>query len=214
MNVDIEIPINATVECSDGPFGRTTHVVLNPHSRRVTHLVVKESAFPHGDHLVPVEQVQETGPHYVRLRASRNDVHRMEPYTEVHFLMADQYLGAYPADSVLFWPGGYGAGYGMEPDLPPVITETEEHTPPGEVSVGRGARVEARDGRVGAVDDFVLDPATERITHLVLRKGHLWGARDVTIPVDQIDRIDDDAVRLKLSREAIGRLPSIRAGSR
>jgi sporulation protein YlmC with PRC-barrel domain len=214
MNVEIEIPINATVECSDGLCGRTTHVILSPHTQRVTHLVVKERAFPHADHLVPVEMVQETESHLVRLRASRNEVHHMEPFTEVRFLTPDQYAGGYPAESVLFWPGTYGVGYTMGTSLPPMITETDEHTPPGEVSVGRGTRVEARDGRVGTVDDFVVDPATERITHLVLRKGHLWGERDVTIPVESIGHIDEDAVRLELDKHAIGELPSIPAGAR
>jgi sporulation protein YlmC with PRC-barrel domain len=84
-------------------------------------------------------------------------------------------------------------------------------TPAGEVAVARGTTVEATDGTVGQVDDFVVDPATERITHLVLRKGHLWGTRDVTVPVDAISRIDELAVRLKLDKRAVGALPSVPA---
>ncbi|HEX2037802.1 MAG TPA: PRC-barrel domain-containing protein [Chloroflexota bacterium] len=79
------------------------------------------------------------------------------------------------------------------------------------MAVARGTTVEATDGTVGQVDDFVVDPATERITHLVLRKGHLWGTRDVTVPVDAISRIDELAVRLKLDKRAVGALPSVPA---
>jgi sporulation protein YlmC with PRC-barrel domain len=69
--------------------------------------------------------------------------------------------------------------------------------------------VEATDGHAGRVDEFLVDPANGHITHLVLREGHLWGQKDVTIPVAQIDRIEDGAVYLKLDKESIGALPAI-----
>jgi|GEM_PF-4607064 len=36
-----DIPINAKVECTDGPVGRSTNVVINPVTRKVTHIAVK-----------------------------------------------------------------------------------------------------------------------------------------------------------------------------
>jgi len=47
------------------------------------------------------------------------------------------------------------------------------------------------------------------ITHLVLREGHLWGEKDVTIPVSQIDHIEEGTVHLKLSKPDIEALPAI-----
>jgi sporulation protein YlmC with PRC-barrel domain len=69
--------------------------------------------------------------------------------------------------------------------------------------------VEATDGHVGQVDEFLVDPTNEHITHLVLREGHLWGQKDVTIPVSQIDRIEQDVVYLKLDKHGIEKLPSV-----
>jgi hypothetical protein len=43
----------------------------------------------------------------------------------------------------------------------------------------------------------------------VLREGHLWGQKDVTIPVSQIERIEEDAVHLKLDKRSIEALPAI-----
>ena len=54
-------------------------------------------------------------------------------------------------------------------------------------------------------------PRTTACTHLVLREGHLWGKKDVTIPVDQIDRIEADVIYLKLDKAAVEHLPSVRA---
>jgi sporulation protein YlmC with PRC-barrel domain len=95
--------------------------------------------------------------------------------------------------------------------VPPVFAIEHELTPAGDVAVARGTAVEATGGEVGRVDDFVIDPVTERVTHLVLRTGHLWGTRDVTIPVEAIERIDELTVRLKLNKHAIGALPAVPA---
>ena len=72
----------------------------------------------------------------------------------------------------------------------------------------QGARLEASDGHVGQLDEFLVDPVTEHATHLVMRAGHLWGQRDVTIPVSEIARLGENTVYLKLSKDEIEALPS------
>ena len=62
---------------------------------------------------------------------------------------------------------------------------------------------------VGQVDEFLVDPVSGHITHLILRKGHLWGQKDVTIPVSEIARVEEDTVYLKLTKEQIEALPTI-----
>ena len=81
--------------------------------------------------------------------------------------------------------------------------------PAGEVVIRRGTSVEATDGAVGKVDEFLVDPEDDSISHLVLREGHLWGKKDVTIPVSEIDKITDEAVYLKLDKETIETLPTV-----
>ena len=210
MNVEIEIPVDARVECDDGLYGSSTRVILNPRTHRVTHVVVKEKAFPHADHLVSADLIEESTPHFVRLRATRKQLAALPPFTETEFVPADEYPLGYPPRSVLYWPEPYTMD-AVPPAVPPVFAVDHELTPAGEVAVARGTTVEAMDGPVGRVDDFVVDPATERITHLVLRQGHLWGTRDVTIPVEAIRRIDELAVRLRLNKRAVGALPAVAA---
>jgi hypothetical protein len=69
--------------------------------------------------------------------------------------------------------------------------------------------VNASDGCVRRVDEFLVNPANEHITHLVLRKAHLWGQEDVTILVSEIARIEEDTVPLKLDKQQIEALPAI-----
>lgn len=71
------------------------------------------------------------------------------------------------------------------------------------------ASVECSDGPVGTLTNIIVNPATETITHLVLREGHLWGKKDVSVPVDQIDRYEDKCVYLKMNKKSIEDLPPV-----
>ena len=55
----------------------------------------------------------------------------------------------------------------------------------------------------------MVDPNTNHITHLIMREGHLWGEKDVTIPVSNIERIEEDTVYLNLHKKDIEALPTI-----
>ena len=91
---------------------------------------------------------------------------------------------------------------------PPVAFIQVEQVPEAELPVHSGAHVNATDGRVGRVDAFMVDDATGAITHLVLRRGHLWGKQDITVPAAAIDHVEDDVIYLTLDKAAIKALPS------
>ena len=42
-----------------------------------------------------------------------------------------------------------------------------------------------------------------------MREGHLWGQKDVTIPVSELGKIESHHVQLKLSKAQIEALPAI-----
>ena len=121
----------------------------------------------------------------------------MPHFTETEFL---PHPGS-ERQRLMMWPY-------VVPESAAMILE-HERIPPGELAVRRGARVKASDGDVGQVDEFLVDPETCHITHLVLREGHLWGTKDVAIPVSDIARIDEDTVYLRLDRTGIEALPTI-----
>jgi hypothetical protein len=43
----------------------------------------------------------------------------------------------------------------------------------------------------------------------VLERGHLWGRREVTIPIDAVETVETDKVTLRLSKDEVGALPSV-----
>lgn len=75
--------------------------------------------------------------------------------------------------------------------------------------MNKGAGVFATDGEVGKIDEFLINPDTYQITHLVLRQHNIFGKWIVTIPVSEIEQVDMDSVQLKLNKAAIKELPSV-----
>lgn len=198
----MDIPVNAEVACVDGVCGQSTYVIINPISRQVTHVVVKQKEGLHTEHLVPLGLVAGTTHDLIRLRCTTDELAKIEPFTETEYVQERIPDVDYMEDAYLVWP------YHI-PELNTTIPITHQRIPHGELAVHRGARVEATDGHVGRVDEFLVDPVDTHITHLVLREGHLWGQKDVTIPVSQIDRIEEDTVYLKLDKHSVEALPAI-----
>jgi hypothetical protein len=40
----IEVPIGVDVECTDGPAGKSTHVIMDPITKTITHIVVGDDS--------------------------------------------------------------------------------------------------------------------------------------------------------------------------
>jgi sporulation protein YlmC with PRC-barrel domain len=195
--MDINIPINAEVFCVNDRAGTSTRIIIDPVKDKVTHLVVRESKIPFEERLVSTDHIIEGSPNLIRLDCKIDELNQMQAFVEREFIPIE-----YPGMSYsMLWP--YDA-----PEFPFMILE-HERVPANELSIRRSAEVMATDGRVGRVDEFLIEPESEEITHLVLREGHLWGQKDITIPISQIDRIEKDTVYLKVDKSYIESLPAI-----
>ncbi len=129
----------------------------------------------------------------------------MDPFNQKEYI--EQRVPSYVSES---YAGVYTYLHPfVEPEESVRIPVEIPQVPPGELAVRRGTRVEATDGPVGQVDEFLIDPGSGNIPHLVMREGHLWGQKDVSIPVSEIGEERDDAVVLKLDKEQIAALPTI-----
>jgi sporulation protein YlmC with PRC-barrel domain len=198
----MDIPIGVEVKCMNEVCGHSTCLIINPVTEQVTHLAVKEKAFPNIERLVPVDNIIESSPTSIRLSCSSKELNGMEAFMETDFIASDELESELRYESpYMLWP------YGMYAAMPMPLEH--ENIPAGEIVIRRGSQVKATDGNVGKVDEFLVNPENDRISHLVMREGHLWGAKDVTIPVSEIEKIEDEIVRLKLDKQAVGSLPAI-----
>lgn len=70
----------------------------------------------------------------------------------------------------------------------------------------QGKEIRCQDGPVGQVADVLVDPLTEQPLYLVWREAVVV-TREVSIPVDYIERIEDNRIVLRVERQAVERLP-------
>ena len=205
----MDIPIDVEVLCTDGVGGRSSAIILNPETKEVTHFVVRTKGFVYDEYLAPVHFIVASTPERISLSCTCAELAQCPPFEKTVFIgvdgaeLSDSDMDIALAASFAGVPGGEYPGQGFPP------TMQQEQLPEGELSIHPGADVEATDGRVGQVHEFVVNPEDDRVTHVILREGHLWGKKDVAIPLDQIARIEKDVVYLKLDKAAVGRLPSV-----
>jgi hypothetical protein len=201
----MEIPLNAQVECTDGICGRSEYVLIYPLNNQVTHLVVKEDSSPNKEYIVPVDFVTKTIAETIQLRCSKAELKKMHPFLRTSFI----------EEKISTMNPGYAGEMIASYYLPYVTFERtvevaveHQQIPLGELALSRGTRVEATDGYVGKIDEFVVNPENDYITHLVMREGHLWGKKDVIIPLSAMGNKHDDTVYLKLDKHQIEALPT------
>jgi sporulation protein YlmC with PRC-barrel domain len=207
-----QFTIGAEADCSDGLCGEVTRVVVDPVARTVTHLVVEPRHRLGLARLVPLDLVDDsTG--QIRLRCTITEFEELDPAEETQFVPGTQGYAAYGPEQIAAWPyyslAGPGVGVGMDPALLGVSeTATYDTIPLGEVAVRRGEPVHATDGSIGHVQGLVIDPRNRHVTHVLLQEGHLWGRKEVAIPISAVAGVDD-GIRLSIARKDVEDLPPV-----
>ena len=88
-----------------------------------------------------------------------------------------------------------------------------EEIDPAEAELIPGHPVHATDGEIGKVQGFIVDPADQRVTHVLLEEGHVWGRkwgrREVAIPISAVTAIDE-GIRLNMTKKQVEDLPPSR----
>jgi len=202
--------IGARASCTDGSCGHLTRVIIDPVARALTHLVIRP-AFGQGlDRLVPVE-LAEGAPGEVRLRCTRAEFDQLDTADESEFLPgAYGYLPYGPMEASA-WPY-YGLGSAViTAEIAAATTHVAPHdaVPLDEVEIRRGDHVRATDGSIGRVQGLVIEPANHHVTHVLLQEGHLWGRRQVAIPIRAVSAVEPEGIRLSISKSQVEDLPPV-----
>lgn len=193
----MNISATADINCVDGSGGHTTRLVLDPEKRKITHLVVKSGLFAE-ERLVPIELVDDSTASEIWLSCTKDDLKQMPPFVRNEVIQPGEFSNSYPRD-FLVTPS---AVVQQRP-----VTIKREQIPEGEVALDRGASVNALDGHIGHVSEFLVIPPEHVISHLVAEEGHFWDKRPVAIPVSEIDHMDKDGVYLKITKDIVEALP-------
>ena len=212
--------IGAVTVGSDGYRGEVRAAVIDPVAAVVTHLVVEPEGRSGLARLVPLQLAEaeadtdgndvRAAPGELRLRCTEAEFMNLDAAEET---LAEFAVGHTVPVQLL--PAGWrGTG---EPaadggDIPRIPErETVDVTPEGEVEEHRGDHVRATDGDIGRLRGFRLDPASGRVTAVLLGEGRLWGRKEVAIGFDQITGFDH-GVAVSLSKRQVADLPPVENG--
>jgi hypothetical protein len=193
-----EYIMGTAARCSDGSCGMVRRTILDPATRAVTHLVIAPRHHSAQGRLVPVDLVETTSGE-IRLNCTLAEFARFDPAEEVD-LVDD--VGT-PSIGVPVIGLGTDAGLGY---ANPVIAT--HAVPLGETEIERHESVHCVDGEIGQVQGFITSPADHQVTHVLLKEGHLWGRRQVAIPVSAVASVDD-GIRLKITKQEVEDLPPV-----
>ena len=190
---ETEFAIGATASCSDGVCGEVSRMIVDPATRTVTHLAIEPKHRREPGRLVPIDLVDTTTGE-IRLRCTLAEFDALDPAEENELVEDIGGMGV----------GGMAAPMGI-PSAPQIVLE--DVVPLGETDVGRGEHVHALDGEIGQVEGFLVDPGDHRVTHVLLQEGHLWGRKEVAIPVSAVTGVEY-GIRLNMTKKQIEDLPS------
>lgn len=211
-----EFAIGAKASASDGVCGEVSRLIMDPVALTVTHLVIEPKHRPDSGRLVPVHLV-DTTTGQIRLRCTTAEFDKLDPAEETELAEGLDYGGGYgQAEAVQSYGGmgggmggigasGMGIGMGVGYGTPVVLHDV---VPLGETDVQRGDSVHALDGEIGKVQGFVVDPGDNHVTHVLLQEGHLWGRKEVSIPISAVIGVDA-GIRLNITKKQVEDLPPV-----
>lgn len=183
------LPIHGKVWCDDCEVGHTTCVIIDPANQHITDIVVL-LAFDQTQRLVPVGWIQQTTPDSVYLNCPQQ-------------MLAEQ--PRFAVRKLVCVPNiHYSEQDGPVRNLFTLYAsrDVEEHVPDGEIAIQVGAKIHAADGRLGTINEFIIDE-NDQITHVVLDEPHWYGTLHSLIPMDAVNHIHEDRLVLTLTKDDV-----------
>ena len=198
----MEFDLGSSVVCTDGGAGRIVGLIADPVRRSLAHIAVEPEHDPGRARLVPVDLVMDAGATVVELGCTLGRFRQLPQFRDIEFVPEGVEYDDPGADFA--WPA-----YGLATRRVAVLMD---RIPAGEVEIRHREHVRGTDGAIGRVEGLIVDDAGH-ITHVLLEEGHLWGRKEVAIPVASLARIDAQGIHVRLSKREIADLPEL-VGSR
>lgn len=213
----MQIELGKDVIANDGEkLGTVDRLVLNSDTNDLIKFVVHKGMFWSEDRIVDldlVSQVDSDG--NVHLSVPSDDEDTMPTFVEDTFRVANEdetrnlgygaYFGTAPYAPIWYAPGGATGSYrpGGGPffdggEASAGTLETRSNLPENSISIDSGTDVVGSDGdKVGEVEDVEMDNHGH-ISAFVVKAGFIF-THDVRIPMDAVERISGDHIRLKIT---------------
>ena len=194
--------IGARVYCTDGDCGRLSMVVVDPHTQRVTDLIVEKGFLLTTDRVLPIDRVDRASAEGIYLTLAGEDLEDYPEYREFEFKepAPDFQAGGYDLGNVRCWQNRYNLAC-EEPVIPMVRKRVREGVSSELAVIERGTPVKNAQDTVGHVDHVLVSPTSREITHLVIRKGLV--PYYPILPISEVREVSDEAVTVDLTNDQV-----------
>lgn len=203
------------VDSEGKPVGTVRYVVLHQDTREVDGLVVHQGFLKSRELVVPIGKVTNTG-QTIQLTLRASDLETLPLFHPQHlrpmpdhwqmpmgFDERDFFLvggGAWPEAALPFMTTSSAVS-----GTPAYISDQDNAQDPEEPDIASGMPVyDGMGQRVGDVESVSIDQVSDKITWIVVKRGHLF-ARETTIPASLIKSVTD-RITLNASTQAVRRL--------
>ena len=191
----------------DRHLGNVDMAVIDPRTRRVTHVVIRQGHFFPEDKVIGVEQLSTATEDRIVLNTEPD---KLPPFEEMHYIPLDEESRRameLTYSRPLVWGGWRVGGDGPLP-MSMTAERIERNIPQGSVAVPGGTEVQDLHGEhAGRVDEVITDPTSGDITHLVIQAGHLWGKQRKAIPINWVATFGEEQVKLAVGLKTLEKLP-------
>lgn len=209
----MKLELGTSIRCADGATRELVDVVIDSSSSRVTHLVIQPAQHAEDARLVPISLASraEDGESEISLNCGAADLERFDPVHKFEILRAGERPNEDPkwdvgVEDIVVAPnyaptafGDYGGSLDSD------VTISYDRVPKGEIELRQASSVYSADGHhLGSVDAVVVDDG-DRLTHLLLERGHLWWKREVALPAEAISKFESDMLTLSLTKRELGK---------
>jgi sporulation protein YlmC with PRC-barrel domain len=209
----MKLELGTSVRCADGATQELVDVVIDSSSSRVTHVVVRPPEDSEAARLVPISLANEAGKdaETISLSCSAAELERFDPVHKFEVLQAGQRPNEdrnwdVGVEDIVAAPtyapsafGDYGGALGSD------VTISYDRVPKGEIELRHASAVYSADGHhLGSVEGVVVDEG-DRLTQLLLERGHLWWKREVAVPADAIAKFESDMVTLGVTKSELAK---------
>lgn len=224
-----DLHIGVAVTGTDGKhLGTLTRIVVEREGFRVTHIVVDPGLVESGnllapggwekprERVVPVDLITAASEHGIQLSTDEARFAAQPLFEHKEFTTAEVSEAASGSPRPGWWERfrvgelvnyiASGWGLGAAPYVAPA--EIAYNESPGTSAIAKGTRVWRLDPHeeVGVVERVLADPASQRITGVVVRREGLRGGRRI-LPVAAIADVQEDVLHTRLSAADYDALP-------
>ncbi len=198
-------------------LGKLSRVVLDPVTRRVSHIVVRQGFLFPEERVFPINLVRSSDDDQITVYDVEASFDDMPQFVEKFYIEVEEDESGQKKekkDVRTYFPypplysGGLMHSYPLYVDKG-YREKKVENIPDGTVAIEEHAAVFDMQGEhVGNLEQVLTDSISDRVTHLVVAEGLIFKSRTL-VPMEWVSKLEERSVHLAVGPKILESLPSM-----